>query len=147
MLACLSLAACVAHARVGMQCTRACTCRLVYLTADAPDALDVIDADTIYVIGGLVDRSREKGLTLARARAAGIATARLPLAEHLQLGLEQHRSLAVNHVFEIVMHRARGLEWGDAMLKAMPPRRGATRKDDDGGGADRAAGYSQSVKL
>ena len=83
----------------------------------------------------------------SRARAAGIATARLPLAEHLQLGLEQHRSLAVNHVFEIVMHRARGLEWGDAMLKAMPPRRGATRKDDDGGGADRAAGYSQSVKL
>eukprot|EP00964_Phaeocystis_antarctica_P140516 scaffold105382_cov61-Phaeocystis_antarctica.AAC.4 len=118
---------------------RMCGARpLVYLTADAPEALDVIDADTVYVIGGLVDRSREKGLTLARARAAGIATARLPLAEHLQLGLEQHRSLAVNHVFEIVMHRARGLEWGDAMLKGMPPRRGATRKDDDGGGEDRA---------
>lgn len=115
----------------------ACMCRLVYLTADAPDALDVIDADTVYVIGGLVDRSREKGLTYARARAAGIATARLPLAEHLELGPEQHRSLAVNHVFEIVMHRARGLEWGDAMLRAMPPRRGATRKADErGDGAD-----------
>ena len=112
----------------------ACMCRLVYLTADAPDALDVIDADTVYVIGGLVDRSREKGLTYARARTAGIATSRLPLAEHLQLGLEQHRSLAVNHVFEIVMHRARGLEWDDAMLRAMPPRRGAARKAVDVGG-------------
>ena len=120
-----------------MHACSVCMCRLVYLTADAPDALDVIDADTVYVIGGLVDRSREKGLTYARARAAGIATARLPLAEHLELGPEQHRSLAVNHVFEIVMHRARGLEWGDAMLRAMPPRRGATRKADErGDGAD-----------
>merc|ERR1740139_1232513 len=110
--------------------------RLVYLTSEAPEALGVVEADKVYVIGGLVDRSRERGLTFTRARAAGIATARLSLAEHLHLQLdsEQHRALAVNHVFEILMHRARGLVWSDAMLRAMPPRRGATRKADDRAG-------------
>ena len=141
--ACLSLArapralsATSVHVCMLCMCA-ACMCRLVYLTPEAPEVLGEIDADKVYVIGGLVDRSRQRGLTLARARAAGIATARLPLEEHLQLDPAQHRALAVNHVFEIVMHRARGLEWGDAMLRAMPPRRGATRKADErGDGAD-----------
>lgn len=42
--------------------------KLVYLSPDAPDPLQTIEADTAYVIGGLVDRTVKKNASLNRAR-------------------------------------------------------------------------------
>ena len=110
--------------------------QLVYLSADATVPLGELDSGKVYVIGGLVDRNRHKGLVQRRALTAGIATARLPLEEHLEIDAEVRRVLAVNHCFEMLMHRARGFEWADAMLRAMPSRLGASRRrEDHGGGA------------
>tara|TARA_B110001452_G_scaffold227650_1_gene202666 strand:- start:982 stop:1920 length:939 start_codon:yes stop_codon:yes gene_type:complete len=105
--------------------------RLVYLSADATEPLGELDAGKVYVIGGLVDRNRHKGLAQQRALAAGVATARLPLDEHLEIDAKVRRVLAVNHVFEMLLHRARGFEWADAMLRAMPSRLGASRRRED----------------
>jgi hypothetical protein len=53
--------------------------------ADSPNELQALDPGKAYVIGGLVDRNRHKDLCASRARAAGIATARLPVGQHFKL--------------------------------------------------------------
>jgi tRNA (guanine9-N1)-methyltransferase len=50
----------------------------------------------VYIIGGIVDRNRLKGATYNRAIADGIATAKLPLDDYLQMG-SATRVLTVNH--------------------------------------------------
>lgn len=57
----------------------------VYLTADSDNVLDTLDAQCVYIIGGLVDRNRFKGLTRRRAEEWGISTARLPIEDHIRL--------------------------------------------------------------
>jgi hypothetical protein len=39
----------------------------------------------VYILGGLVDRNRHKGICYKRALDAGIATARLPITQHMKL--------------------------------------------------------------
>ena len=57
---------------------------LLYLTSDATEVLWRLRPGTVYVIGGIVDRNRHKGLTLGKAGALGVRTARLPLPEALE---------------------------------------------------------------
>lgn len=59
--------------------------KYIYLTADAEDTLLELDDQTAYIIGGIVDRNRYKGLTASRAREWGLSTARLPISEHMPL--------------------------------------------------------------
>ena len=100
---------------------------VVYLSSESDEVLGELDGGTTYVIGGLVDHNRHKGVTQARAAAAGVRTARLPLDEHLEMA--QRRVLAVNHVFEILLHKANGASWADAFAKAVPQRRGAVPRE------------------
>lgn len=58
---------------------------LVYLTADAETILDDLDPKKIYIIGGLVDRNRWKGLTMKKAQEQGIQAARLPIGNYLKM--------------------------------------------------------------
>jgi tRNA (guanine9-N1)-methyltransferase len=81
--------------------------RVVYLTADSDTVLQHVDNETVYIIGGIVDRNRLKGKTLEKANRQGISTARLPLAEYRQaLQWTGSTVLTVLHVFEILL-RAR----------------------------------------
>ena len=98
--------------------------RLIYLSAEGEATVDAIDADAVYVIGGLVDRSQHKDATLRRAMAAGVHTARLPLEEHMAMNAEgRGRALTVNHCFELMLLRAQGRGWEEAMRRVMPGRR------------------------
>lgn len=63
--------------------------RLVYLTADSETTLDVLDPKHIYIIGGLVDRNRWKGLTKKKAEDQGIQTAKLPIGTYLKMSSSQ----------------------------------------------------------
>lgn len=71
----------------------------IYLTADAPDTeghkIDVVDTAKVYIIGGIIDRNRHKGLTLKKAESLGIATAKLPITDNLRL--IGSLSLTTNH--------------------------------------------------
>lgn len=62
---------------------------LVYLTADSENVLDVLDPKAIYIIGGLVDRNRWKGLTMNKANEQGIKTAKLPIGSYLKMSSSQ----------------------------------------------------------
>lgn len=62
---------------------------LVYLTADAETLLEALDPTKIYIIGGLVDRNRWKGITLKKAKEQGIQSAKLPIGSYLKMSSSQ----------------------------------------------------------
>ncbi|KAL8447687.1 hypothetical protein Emed_004226 [Eimeria media] len=70
--------------------------KAVYLTADAEEELDTLDPSTVYIVGGLVDRNRYKGLTLNRSKERGVKAAKLPIASKLGRKLEGSKILTVN---------------------------------------------------
>lgn len=100
---------------------------LVYLTSDSATILEHLEDDKIYVIGGIVDRNRLKGIALARAtQELGVATAKLPLDEHLSETMPSTQVLACNHVFDILIkYREFGNDWAKALQFVLPPRKGA----------------------
>jgi len=56
--------------------------KVVYLSPDSTEILTSMEPGWAYVVGGLVDRNRHPGASLARATALGVRTARLPIDEH-----------------------------------------------------------------
>ncbi|MCI26119.1 tRNA (guanine-N1)-methyltransferase [Trifolium medium] len=62
---------------------------MVYLTADSETVLEELDLKKIYIIGGLVDRNRNKGITLEKAQKQGIQTAKLPIGNFLTMSSSQ----------------------------------------------------------
>ncbi|KAH6891037.1 hypothetical protein B0T10DRAFT_547413 [Thelonectria olida] len=74
---------------------------IVYLSSDSPYTLDRLEPNTSYIIGGLVDKNREKGICYKRARERGIRTARLPIGQYMVM--QSRQVLATNHVVEIML--------------------------------------------
>ncbi|KAF7540218.1 hypothetical protein G7Z17_g12257 [Cylindrodendrum hubeiense] len=107
---------------------------IVYLSSDSPYTLDRLEPNTSYVIGGLVDKNREKGLCYKRARALGIRTARLPIGEYMVM--QSRTVLATNHVVEIMLKWLQYESWGDAFLSVIPKRKGGQLRNQDGDGAE-----------
>jgi tRNA (guanine9-N1)-methyltransferase len=66
-----------------------------YLTADSPNTLEKLDTETIYIIGGIVDRNRYKGLCLEKAEKLGMSHAKLPIGDYIQLS--SRKVLTINH--------------------------------------------------
>lgn len=98
---------------------------LVYLTSDAETTLTTLDPHKIYIIGGLVDRNRYQRLTLDRATKLGIATARLPIQEHLT-AMAATRVLTTNHVFALLLkYREHQGCWKKALADVLPHRKEA----------------------
>lgn len=99
---------------------------IVYLSSESPNTLDRLEPNTSYIIGGLVDRNREKGLCYRRARERGIRTAKLPIGDYLQMA--SRRVLATNHVVEIMLKWLELGDWGKAFLEVIPKRKGGVLK-------------------
>ncbi|KAL5323332.1 hypothetical protein ACEPPN_007866 [Leptodophora sp. 'Broadleaf-Isolate-01'] len=119
---------------------------IVYLTSDSDTTLSVLSPNTTYIIGGIVDKNRHKGICYKRATERGIPTARLPIGEYMTM---QSRSvLAVNHVVEIMLAWMETGDWGEAFLKVIPKRKEAKLKNNRkaqpaDGGKDGEQGDSQ----
>ncbi|KAG6357999.1 hypothetical protein INS49_013882 [Diaporthe citri] len=105
---------------------------IVYLSADSPNVLEKLEPYTSYVIGGLVDRNREKLLCQKRAEAKGIRTAKLPIGDYMQMASRQ--VLATNHVVEIMSKWLETGDWGKAFEEVIPKRKGGKLKGVDGEG-------------
>ncbi|SNX86533.1 related to TRM10 - tRNA methyltransferase [Melanopsichium pennsylvanicum] len=61
----------------------------IYLTADTDDTLMSLEAGMTYIIGGIVDKNRYKGLCRAKADRLGIRAAKLPLSQEMLLAVER----------------------------------------------------------
>lgn len=117
--------------------------RLVYLTADSPNVLRTYDHSKVYIIGALVDRSIQSGLSLANAKRLNLATARLPLDEflHWEVGA---KNLTLDQMIRIMLTFKETGKWEEALM-FVPKRKydgfhqQRTQKD---GGNNRGKGVS-----
>ncbi|RKF65215.1 tRNA -methyltransferase [Golovinomyces cichoracearum] len=99
---------------------------LVYLTSDSPNTLTHLSPNTSYIIGGIVDKNRHKGICYKRACERGIPTAKLPIGEFMDM--QSRTVLTVNHVVEIMLKWLETKNWGEAFLQVIPKRKQAVLK-------------------
>ena len=111
---------------------------VVYLTSDSPYTLTELHPYSTYVIGGLVDRNRHKGICYKRAMDRGMKTAKLPIGEYLQM--TSRFVLATNHVVEIMLRWLELGDWGKAFLQVMPKRKGGVLREGVGGATEETKG-------
>jgi tRNA (guanine9-N1)-methyltransferase len=111
---------------------------IVYLTSESPYTLERLEANTSYVIGGIVDKNREKGLCYKRAKDFKVRTAKLPIGEYM--AMQSRYVLTTNQVVEIMAKWLECGDWGKAFLDVIPKRKGGTLKNGQGGGSEEPAG-------
>ncbi|XP_072314779.1 tRNA methyltransferase 10 homolog B [Eucyclogobius newberryi] len=101
---------------------------IVYLTPDAEQALQSVDPDKVYVLGGLVDESVQKKLSLVRAGEMRVLTARLPIDEHMVKKSNSKnfhsKILAINQVLDILLTFCDVGSWTDAFRLCFPLGKG-----------------------
>ncbi|KAL4755538.1 hypothetical protein BDW72DRAFT_164020 [Aspergillus terricola var. indicus] len=107
---------------------------IVYLTSDSSETLTELKPYSTYIIGGLVDKNRHKGICHKRAMELGIRTAKLPIGQYIQMN--SRPVLATNHVVEIMVRWLQLRDWGEAFMQTLPPRKGGALKDSIKGQRD-----------
>jgi tRNA (guanine9-N1)-methyltransferase len=100
---------------------------VIYLSSESENTIDRLDPYCTYIIGGLVDRNRHKGICYKRACERGTKTAKLPIGEFMEMN--SRYVLATNHVSEIMLHWLDVGDWGEAFVKVIPKRKGGTLKE------------------
>ncbi|XP_054900966.1 tRNA methyltransferase 10 homolog C [Poeciliopsis prolifica] len=95
--------------------------QLVYLTADSPNVLRSFDHSKVYIIGAMVDKSIQCGVSLANAKRLKLATARLPLDEFLcwEMGA---KNLTLDQMIRIMLTIKDTGKWEEA-LQFVPQRK------------------------
>lgn len=103
---------------------------IVYLTSESPHTLDRLEANTSYIVGGIVDKNREKGLCYNRAKEHKVRTAKLPIGEFM--AMQSRFVLTTNQVVEIMAKWLECGDWGQAFMEVIPKRKGGILKGEDG---------------
>ncbi|KAL1602776.1 tRNA (guanine(9)-N(1))-methyltransferase [Paraconiothyrium brasiliense] len=107
---------------------------VVYLSAESDNTLERLKPNSTYIIGGLVDKNRHKGLCYKRALDRGIKTAKLPIGEFLQM--DSRKVLVTNHVLEIMLKWLEHDDWGKAFIEVLPKRKGGVLKTEEENGEE-----------
>lgn len=76
--------------------------RLVYLTPNSPNELLEFNHNDVYIIGAIVDKGVQKPLTMAKAKADGIRTAKLPLDRAFQWS-QSNKVLTLDQITKIML--------------------------------------------
>lgn len=101
---------------------------IIYLTPDSEEALESVEADMVYVLGGLVDESIQKKISYQRARECNIRTARLPVEVYM-IKKDNPKNfyskiLAINQVFDILLTFCDTGSWTTALETWFPLGKG-----------------------
>lgn len=99
---------------------------LVYLTAESNESLEELNEKDVYIIGGLVDHNRLKGISNEIATKQGLRTARLPVSEYVDM--KTRKVLTVNQVFDILLYKTILKEWDKVFEHVLPKRKGGKIK-------------------
>ncbi|NXF07034.1 TM10B methyltransferase, partial [Smithornis capensis] len=101
---------------------------IVYLTPDSENVLEDVDPSKVYVLGGLVDESIHKQLTLRRAREQSLQTARLPIREYMVKAPNSRNyhseTLAINQVFDVLSTYYETRSWPVALKAGVSSGKG-----------------------
>jgi tRNA (guanine9-N1)-methyltransferase len=101
---------------------------IIYLSSESDNVLTHLKPNSTYIIGGLVDKNRHKGICHRRAVNRGIKTAKLPIKEYLEM--RDRQVLVTNHVLEILLKWMELGDWGKAFMEVMPKRKGGKLRED-----------------
>jgi len=93
---------------------------IVYLTPDSPNNLENIKEDSIFIIGGFVDKPVSKNRTLFKANSMNIRTAKLPLEDYIQD--IKNTVLNINTVVEILANFIETNDWKFSIESVLPKR-------------------------
>ncbi|GBG31955.1 tRNA guanine9-N1-methyltransferase [Hondaea fermentalgiana] len=102
----------------------------VYLSADATETITAFDPTKAYIIGGLIDRNKQKGAAQAKASHLGFPTAKLPMTEYFSQR-ERHdgkKVLTVDQVCNIIRDHRGSMSWDYALDLNVPNRLNAATK-------------------
>jgi tRNA (guanine9-N1)-methyltransferase len=102
---------------------------VIYLTSDSPYTLETLEPYKTYIIGGLVDKNRYKGICYKTACDKGVKTAKLPISQYMEM--QSRFVLATNHVHEIMVKWLECGDWGEAFMQVIPKRKGGKLKEDE----------------
>ena len=101
---------------------------IYYLTADSENNIDNIDNDATYIIGGIVDRNKYKGLSYNKAKELGINHGKFPIGEYLKL--QSSQVLTTNHTFHILNEFSIKHDWKEAFTSIIPKRKQESEEDE-----------------
>ncbi|CAH1272399.1 TRMT10B [Branchiostoma lanceolatum] len=106
---------------------------VVYLSPDSSNDLLELDNKKVYVIGGLVDETVQKNVTITQAREKSLQTAKLPIDLFMKRepGSKGNKILTVNQVFEILLKFYVTRDWRVALPVGLPERKSFVLKPDD----------------
>ena len=94
---------------------------IYYLSADSENNIENIDNNYTYIIGGIVDRNKYKGLSLNKAKELGINHGKFPIGEYLKL--QSSQVLTTNHTFHILNEFSIKHDWKEAFVSIIPKRK------------------------
>jgi len=104
---------------------------VIYLSSESENTLTTLKPNSTYIIGGLVDKNRHKGVCHKRAVERGIRTAKLPIGEFLEM--KSRQVLVTNHVLDIMLKWLELGDWGQAFMAVLPERKGAKLREKSEG--------------
>ena len=94
---------------------------IYYLSADSENNIETIDNNSTYIIGGIVDRNKYKGLSLNKAKELGINHGKFSIGEYLKL--QSSQVLTTNHTFHILNEFSIKHDWKEAFVSIIPKRK------------------------
>jgi mitochondrial ribonuclease P protein 1 len=101
--------------------------KLIYLTPHCKEVMETYDHDAVYIIGGIVDRSNQEPLSLAKAKREGLRMAKLPLDQYFNWH-SSHKSLTIDQMVKIMLDLKHSGDWKYA-LQHVPRRK--VRSDEE----------------
>jgi tRNA (guanine9-N1)-methyltransferase len=102
---------------------------IYYLSADSENNIETIDNNATYIIGGIVDRNKYKGLSLNKAKELGINHGKFPIGDYLKLHSSQ--VLTTNHTFHILNEFSIKHDWKEAFTSIIPKRKQDNEEEEE----------------
>ncbi|KRT80697.1 hypothetical protein AMK59_5382, partial [Oryctes borbonicus] len=116
--------------------------KLIYLTPHCRQEMLDYDHDAVYIIGGIVDKSKSDPLSLAKAKREGLRMLKLPVDRYLQWRAGSGKNLTLNQMILVLLDIKATGDWNYALRHV--PRRKVV--DEGNITYDQTLGYDRTIE-